>query len=59
LDVFRKKPVADLLAQDSARGPGLRKRLGPVDPMGIGVVIGTGLFTRTGMEAKNHAARPW
>jgi len=27
--------------------------------MGIGVVIGTGLFTRTGMEAKNHAARPW
>ena len=41
-------------------GPGhhrLVRRLGPVDLMGfgIGIVIGTGIFTLTGIEAKNHA----
>jgi basic amino acid/polyamine antiporter, APA family len=35
----------------------LVRRLGPVDLMGfgIGIVIGTGIFTLTGIEAKNHA----
>src|ERR1700712_1642630 len=58
MDVFRKKPVADLLAQDTEDGAsGLRKRLGPVDltGFGVGVVIGTGIFTLPGIEAKNHA----
>lgn len=57
MDLFRKKPIADLLAQDDSDEPHLRRRLGPVDLMGfgVGVVIGTGIFTLTGVEAKNHA----
>jgi basic amino acid/polyamine antiporter, APA family len=57
MDVLRKKRVADLLSQDADGGSGLRKRLGPVDltGFGVGVVIGTGIFTLTGIEAKNHA----
>ncbi|MBV9821221.1 MAG: amino acid permease, partial [Actinobacteria bacterium] len=58
MDVLRKKRVADLLSQDSGDDtPTLRKRLGPVDltGFGVGVVIGTGIFTLTGIEAKNHA----
>ncbi len=57
MDVFRKKRVDELLSQDADAGPGLRKRLGPVDltGFGVGVVIGTGIFTLTGIEAKNHA----
>lgn len=57
MDLFRKKPIADLLAQDDSDEPHLRKQLGPVDLMGfgVGVVIGTGIFTLTGVEAKNHA----
>jgi len=58
MDVLRKKRVADLLAQDTDdHASGLRKRLGPVDltGFGVGVVIGTGIFTLTGIEAKNHA----
>jgi len=65
--ITRTKPVEDVLAQSetepegetpAAGSPGrLRKRLGPVDLMGfgIGIVIGTGIFTLTGVEAKNHA----
>ncbi|MBM6399167.1 amino acid permease [Phycicoccus sonneratiae] len=65
--VLRTKPVEDVLAQaggpdgeggDDAHGPGrLTRRLGPFDLMGfgIGIVIGTGIFTLTGIEAKNHA----
>jgi basic amino acid/polyamine antiporter, APA family len=57
MDVLRKKRVEDLLSQDADGGSGLRKRLGPVDltGFGVGVVIGTGIFTLTGVEAKNHA----
>lgn len=60
MDVLRKKRVTDLLAladPDAGEGAGLRKRLGPVDltGFGVGVVIGTGIFTLTGIEAKNHA----
>ena len=66
--VLRTKPVEDVLAQggDEDDGPGgragghgstLRRRLGPLDLMGfgVGIVIGTGIFTLTGIEAKNHA----
>jgi APA family basic amino acid/polyamine antiporter len=58
MDVFRKKPVQDVLSQNGDDGPrSLRKRLGPLDLIGfgVGVVIGTGIFTLTGIEAKNHA----
>ena len=65
--LMRTKPVEDVLAQNrdepGAEGAGgdgqgrLRKRLGPLDLMGfgIGIVIGTGIFTLTGVEAKLHA----
>ena len=57
MDVLRKKRVEDLLAQGSDEATGLRKRLGAMDltGLGVGVVIGTGIFTLTGVEAKNHA----
>ena len=66
--VLRTKPVEDVLAQggDEDDGPGghagghgstLRRRLGALDLIGfgIGIVIGTGIFTLTGIEAANHA----
>ncbi|AGL17085.1 amino acid permease-associated protein [Actinoplanes sp. N902-109] len=59
--MMRTKPVEDVLAQGDDEGEGdgrrLRRRLGPVDLMGfgIGIVIGTGIFTLTGVEAKDHA----
>ena len=59
MSVMRTKPVEDVLAQgdDEAGGARLRRRLGPVDLMGfgIGIVIGTGIFTLTGVEAQDHA----
>ncbi len=59
MTIFRTKPVEDVLAQDEGPqdGPGLRKRLGVFDLVGfgVGVVIGTGIFTLTGVQAKLHA----
>jgi basic amino acid/polyamine antiporter, APA family len=58
--LFRTKPVEDVLAQQdehAERPAGLRKRLRARDLIGfgVGIVIGTGIFTLTGVEAKNHA----
>jgi basic amino acid/polyamine antiporter, APA family len=59
--IFRTKPIEDVLAQNEQAGEehagGLRKRLGRRDLIGfgVGIVIGTGIFTLTGVEAKNHA----
>ena len=63
MSLMRTKPIEDVLAQagdetdDSGNAVHLRKRLGPVDLIGfgVGIVIGTGIFTLTGVEAKNHA----
>lgn len=64
MPLMRTKPIEDVLAQNAeggdadAEGHGhLRRRLGPIDLMGfgIGIVIGTGIFTLTGVEAKLHA----
>ena len=58
--VVRTKPVDTVLHQnddtESAR-PRLARRLSAWDLMGfgVGIVIGTGIFTLTGVEAKNHA----
>ena len=69
VNLTRTKSVDDILAHSEEptehaaeaapgqAGPGrLRKRLGPFDLMGfgIGIVIGTGIFTLTGIEAKEH-----
>src|SRR6476620_4064438 len=64
--ILRTKPVEDVLAQSAdegeehSRAPSsgkLRRKLGPFDLMGfgVGIVIGTGIFTLTGVEAKQHA----
>jgi basic amino acid/polyamine antiporter, APA family len=65
VNLTRTKSVDDILAHSSdevlleegASAGRLRKRLGPVDLMsfGIGIVIGTGIFTLTGVAAKNLA----
>jgi basic amino acid/polyamine antiporter, APA family len=57
MTLLRTKPVEDVVAQNEDESRGLRRQLGPVDLMGfgIGIVIGTGIFTLTGVEAKNHA----
>lgn len=58
--LLRTKPVELILAQggdaEDEHG-GLQKRLGPLDLVGfgVGVVIGAGIFTLTGVEAKAHA----
>src|SRR4051794_1502323 len=59
LHLFRTKPVESIGESESeATGVGkLRKNLSArhLVAFGIGVVIGTGIFTLTGVEAKNHA----
>ncbi len=58
----RTKDIDDVIHQndedpEEAGQPGLLRRLSVFDLMGfgIGIVIGTGIFTLTGVEAKNHA----
>ncbi|NHC14542.1 amino acid permease [Motilibacter deserti] len=60
--VLRTKPIEDVLAQTAGEGDEqsrgrLRKSLGPWDLMGfgIGIVIGTGIFTLTGVQARENA----
>ena len=58
--VLRTKDIETVLNQaddEDAAHPGLSKRLKARDLMGfgVGIVIGTGIFTLTGVEAKNHA----
>jgi APA family basic amino acid/polyamine antiporter len=63
VSIMRTKPIEVVLAQggdqgdEGAGGGRLRRRLGPLDLMGfgIGIVIGTGIFTLTGIEARDHA----
>src|SRR6478672_1249747 len=62
LSILRTKDVDDVIAQND-EGPSethharLVKRLSSRDLMGfgIGIVIGTGIFTLTGIQAKNNA----
>jgi APA family basic amino acid/polyamine antiporter len=55
--IFRTKPTDDILQPQDTGKAGLRKRLGLFDLVGfgVGIVIGTGIFTLTGVEAKQHA----
>ncbi|SDZ15827.1 basic amino acid/polyamine antiporter, APA family [Micromonospora pattaloongensis] len=62
VSMLRTKPIKDVIAQAEDDGGQdaprrLRRRLGPVDLMGfgVGIVIGTGIFTLTGIEAREHA----
>lgn len=63
MSIFRKKSVDDVINQnadvgtDAEREGHLKQNLTAWDLMGfgIGIVIGTGIFTLTGLEAKTHA----
>jgi len=52
MSLFRKKSI-DLMMKEGEKAGGLRRSLGPVDLvfMGIGAIIGTGIFVLTGAGA--------
>ncbi|OKP77525.1 amino acid permease [Paenibacillus helianthi] len=54
MDLFRKKPLS---APASAEGVKLSKTLGALDltMLGVGAIIGTGIFVMTGVAAAEHA----
>jgi basic amino acid/polyamine antiporter, APA family len=54
---FAKKSIDAMLSQAEAKGHKLKKVLGPVDLtfLGIGAIIGTGIFVLTGVAAAIHA----
>ncbi len=53
MKVFRTKPIDEISGADS----GLKKVLGPVDLvlLGVGAIIGAGIFVLTGLAAANYA----
>jgi basic amino acid/polyamine antiporter, APA family len=56
MDLFRRKSVADLQAEAESEH-GLKRSLGPVNlvMLGIGAIIGTGIFVLTGTVAAQNA----
>lgn len=56
MNLFRTKPVARLI-EESGTGSGLRRTLGPVNlvSLGIGSVIGAGIFVLSGQAAAQYA----
>ena len=56
-NLWRRKPVHVLLAADDEHGTSLAKTLGPLHliALGIGAIIGAGLFVRTAQAAAEHA----
>ncbi|GAB6445006.1 amino acid permease [Bacillus cereus] len=57
MNYFRKKPISSLLKDVEAKGTSLKKDLGAFDlaMLGIGAIIGTGIFVLTGVAAATHA----
>ncbi|MBS1973182.1 MAG: amino acid permease, partial [Bacteroidetes bacterium] len=57
MSLFAKKSIATLLAQAEDSGKGLKKTLnaGNLVALGIGAIIGAGLFVRTAAAAGEHA----
>jgi APA family basic amino acid/polyamine antiporter len=56
MNLFRKKSIADMLTQAKSKNA-LNKALGPFDltMLGVGAIIGTGIFVLTGVAAAKHA----
>ncbi len=59
-DLFRRKPVDQLAAEADEGGHHLKKALGPIDVtlLGIGGIIGAGIFATIGTAAAGDASRP-
>lgn len=57
MNLFRKKPIDVLLKEAGGKGASLKKELGGFDltMLGIGAIIGTGIFVLTGVAAAEHA----
>jgi APA family basic amino acid/polyamine antiporter len=57
MELFRKIPVMSLLEETVGKRGVLKKSLGPFDltMLGIGAIIGTGIFVLTGITAALHA----
>jgi APA family basic amino acid/polyamine antiporter len=60
LQIFRTKSVDALLAQTEREGASLKKVLGPLSLIGLGVgaIIGTGIFATIGTASAGDANRP-
>jgi basic amino acid/polyamine antiporter, APA family len=59
-DLFRTKPTDVLVADSEAAEHRLKKALGPIDvtALGIGAIIGAGIFATIGTAAAGDATRP-
>ncbi|WP_442599246.1 amino acid permease [Neobacillus sp. D3-1R] len=57
MSLFRKKSISALLQESENKGLTLKKDLGAFDltMLGIGAIIGTGIFVLTGVAASQHA----
>jgi basic amino acid/polyamine antiporter, APA family len=57
MNLFRKKHIDVLLKETGVKGVSLKKDLGAFDltMLGIGAIIGTGIFVLTGVAASQHA----
>jgi APA family basic amino acid/polyamine antiporter len=58
--LFRTKPIDDALGPTRAQGTSLARTLGPAQlvALGVGAVVGTGLFATLGTAAGGDASRP-
>ena len=58
--IFRTKNLDDILASAQAEGHKLKRTLGPINItlLGIGAIIGAGIFATVGTAAAGDAARP-
>jgi APA family basic amino acid/polyamine antiporter len=58
--IFRTKNLDDLLAATQEKGHQLKRTLGPINItlLGIGAIIGAGIFATVGTAAAGDAARP-
>src|ERR1041385_1408686 len=58
--VFQTKKLDELLAETQEEGHQLKKALGPINliALGIGAIIGAGIFATIGTAAAGDPARP-